>query len=55
MGKWFGLDVPAGRFEAVGSADEKSTYTAMADIGKTVAALASLPLNKIPEYVYVNF
>ncbi|KAH9203551.1 isoflavone reductase family protein [Leptodontidium sp. 2 PMI_412] len=50
FGPWFGFDTKNARYTCVGSATTPASYTSMADTGKIVAALASLPYGKVPEF-----
>lgn len=42
FGPWFGMSVKNKRFEAVGSADQKVSWTCMLDIGKALVSLAAM-------------
>lgn len=54
IGPWFGLDTANKKYEVVGSADAPVTFTSLDDIGRAVAALASLPLDSVPEEVRIS-
>lgn len=51
IGPWFGFDTNAGKYESVGSAKSPITFTSLGDIGRAVASLVSMPLDKIPNEV----
>lgn len=50
ISSWFGFDTKNARYSCVGSATTPTSYTSMADTGKIVASLASLPYDKVPEF-----
>lgn len=52
IGPWFGFDTEAKLFECVGSPDAKISFTTREDSGKTMAALASLSPNLVPEEIH---
>jgi hypothetical protein len=54
IGPWFGMDTRNKRYEAVGSVDAPITFTYLDDIGRAVAALASLPPEKIPSEIRIG-
>ena len=54
LGPWFGLSVKNRHFEAAGSVDEKVSWTSIPDIGRAVAALSLLPLDKVPSDVRIS-
>ena len=54
LGPWFGLSVKNKRFEAAGSVDEKVSWTSIPDIGRGVAALSLLPLDRVPNDVRIS-
>ena len=54
VGPWFGFDTKSGRYESVGKEEAgRTSYTSKDDIGKAVAALASLPVWEVPEIVHL--
>ncbi|OJI85403.1 hypothetical protein ASPTUDRAFT_41648 [Aspergillus tubingensis CBS 134.48] len=54
IGPWFGFDTKRGRYECVGSSsDVKVSFTSLGDVGRCVAALASLGKDEVPETVHV--
>ncbi|KAJ5190368.1 uncharacterized protein N7498_009353 [Penicillium cinerascens] len=54
IGPWFGFDTKNGKYESVGSRHTPISFTSLDDVGKTVASLAALPKEKIPEIVHVG-
>jgi hypothetical protein len=54
IGPWFGFHTKRGTYEAIGSADVRSSYTSMSDVGKALALLASSPLESIPDQVHLS-
>lgn len=50
---WFGFEVEKRPpvFEAVGSADTKTSYTALEDVGRAVGVLALMPVEQVPGVV----
>jgi hypothetical protein len=54
VGPWFGMDCREGRFEAVGDAEQRCSYTSMGDVGKAVAVLASMVPSDVTEKVRVG-
>lgn len=53
IGPWFGFNTKTGVYECIGSPDAKVSFTSREDSGKTMAALASLPLHEVPEEVHI--
>ncbi|GKZ29267.1 hypothetical protein AbraIFM66950_004073 [Aspergillus brasiliensis] len=53
IGPWFGFDTKRGRYESVGSSEVLVSFTSLEDVGKSVAALASLPVAEVPEVVHL--
>ncbi|KAF9887640.1 hypothetical protein FE257_009733 [Aspergillus nanangensis] len=53
IGPWFGFDTKHGRYESVGPSKSPVSFTALNDVGKTVASLSALPEASIPEQVHV--
>lgn len=53
IGPWFGFDTKAGIYEAIGTGDEKITFTSLKDVGLAIASLVALPLEDIPEQVRI--
>ncbi|GLA69227.1 hypothetical protein AtubIFM55763_008410 [Aspergillus tubingensis] len=53
IGPWFGFDTKRGRYECVGSSEVKVSFTSLGDVGRCVAALASLGTDEVPEVVHV--
>jgi hypothetical protein len=51
FGPWFGMNTKKGLWEPIGSKDTPAAFTALADIGKGIAALACLPPSEIPDHV----
>lgn len=51
FGPWFGMNTRKGIWEPIGSKDTPAAFTALADIGKGIAALARLPPSEIPDHV----
>jgi hypothetical protein len=54
VGPWFGLDTKNGRYTSVGPPTAPISFTGMDDVGKTVAALATMPEELVPEIVHVG-
>ncbi|KAJ5206112.1 hypothetical protein N7472_002560 [Penicillium cf. griseofulvum] len=54
IGPWFGLDTQNGKFTSVGSSHTRVSFTSLDDVGRTVASLATMPVEKIPEIVHVG-
>ncbi|KAJ5156244.1 hypothetical protein N7492_009047 [Penicillium capsulatum] len=54
IGPWFGFDTKTGIYESVGSFDSPISFTSLDDVGRTVAALAALPRERVPETVHVG-
>lgn len=53
IGPWFGFDTAGGKYESVGSSRELISFTALGDVGRAVAALCALPMERIPEAVHL--
>jgi hypothetical protein len=53
IGPWFGFDSKTARYESVGSADAKISFTSREDSGKVMAALSSLPIGEVPEEIHI--
>ncbi|KAJ5823392.1 hypothetical protein N7447_005732 [Penicillium robsamsonii] len=53
IGPWFGLDTQNGKYTGVGSFRTLS-FTSFDDVGRTVASLATMPTEKIPDVVHVG-
>lgn len=54
VGPWFGLDTKRGKYESVGFCHSPVSFTALDDVGRAVASLASKPIQQIPERVHVS-
>ncbi|KAJ5115518.1 hypothetical protein NUU61_001277 [Penicillium alfredii] len=54
IGPWFGFDTKNGRYESVGSARSPISFTALEDVGRVVASLATLARDEIPDTVHVG-
>lgn len=54
VGPWFGFDTTKGKYESVGSSDSRVSFTSLDDVGRTVAALAALPKERVPGTVHVG-
>ena len=56
IGPWFGFDTRNGIYESIGSAEKGVSYTAMEDLGKTVAELAARvdPASSVPSVLHVG-
>lgn len=54
IGPWFGLDTKHGKYESVGPASSPVSFTALGDVGRVVAQLASRPVDQIPETVHIG-
>jgi hypothetical protein len=54
MGPAFGLDTQNGKYTSVGSFRTPVSFTSVGDVGRTVASLATLPAEKIPDVVHVG-
>lgn len=54
IGPWFGLDTQNGKYTSVGSSRTPVSFTSLRDVGRTVASLATLPAEKIPDVVHVG-
>ncbi|CAI7568492.1 unnamed protein product [Penicillium glandicola] len=54
IGPWFGLDTQNGKYASVGSSRTPVSFTSLDDVGRTVASLATLSTEKIPDVVHVG-
>ncbi|PHH88520.1 hypothetical protein CDD83_7427 [Cordyceps sp. RAO-2017] len=54
IGPWFGFDTKHGKYEAVGSPSQPSSYVSMGDVGRALAVLASMPPDEVPTEVHLN-
>ncbi|KIL83644.1 hypothetical protein FAVG1_13127 [Fusarium avenaceum] len=54
IGPWFGFSTKHGKFEAVGSPAQRTSYTSMHDVGKALAILALSPSGSIPAEVHLS-
>ncbi|KAJ5544809.1 hypothetical protein N7535_006803 [Penicillium sp. DV-2018c] len=54
IGPWFGFDTRNGRYTSVGPPTTPVSFTGMGDVGKTVASLASMEVELVPEIVRVG-
>ncbi|KAJ5138556.1 uncharacterized protein N7515_003404 [Penicillium bovifimosum] len=54
IGPWFGLDTKNGRYTSVGPPTKPVSFTGIGDVGKTVAALATMEVDMVPEIVHVG-
>lgn len=54
IGPWFGFNTKQGKYEAVGDANARTSYTALSDVGRALAVLASLPLESVPSEVHIS-
>ncbi|KXG53014.1 uncharacterized protein PGRI_000640 [Penicillium griseofulvum] len=54
IGPWFGLDTQNGKYTSVGSFRTRVSFTSLGDVGRTVASLATMPVEKIPNIVHVG-
>lgn len=50
---WFGYDSTNRKFEAVGNADAKGTFTGLDDIARVVAALAVMDPQSLPDDIRI--
>ncbi|KAH6684790.1 isoflavone reductase family protein [Halenospora varia] len=50
---YLGLQASSGKFEAVGSADQKISFTSITDLGKAIASLGTMPLDSIPPAIHI--
>lgn len=50
---YLGLQTSSGKFEAIGSADQKISFTSIVDNGKVIASLGTLPIGDVPDEVRV--
>src|SRR5579859_5620362 len=55
FGPWFGMNTKKGVYEAIGSGNTKSAYTALHDVGMAIANLASLPPSEVPDHVRIEY
>lgn len=53
IGPWFGFKTKDGKYECIGSSQSPVSFTSLDDVGKTVASLAALPVEKIPDTVHL--
>jgi hypothetical protein len=53
IGPWFGFDTKNGKYESVGSRHSPISFTSLDDVGKTVASLAALNMESIPDTIHV--
>ncbi|OQE20705.1 hypothetical protein PENFLA_c016G03281 [Penicillium flavigenum] len=54
LGPGFGLNTQNGKYTSVGSFRTPVSFTSVGDVGRTVASLATLPAEKIPDIVHVG-
>lgn len=54
IGPWFGFDTKNGKYESVGSSQALVSFTSLDDVGKTVAALSTLPKDLTPSTIHVG-
>jgi hypothetical protein len=54
IGPWFGFDNKNGKYESIGPADRLISFTSLGDVGKAVAALATLPSDLAPSTIHVG-
>ncbi|KAJ5972102.1 uncharacterized protein N7479_002020 [Penicillium vulpinum] len=54
IGPWFGLDTQNGKYTSVRSFRTPVSFTSPGDVGRTVASLATLPTEEIPDVVHVS-
>lgn len=54
IGPWFGFDTKNAKYDSVGLAGTPISFTALDDTGKTVARLATLPAEEIPNTVHIS-
>lgn len=54
LGPWFGFDNENKKYEAIGSSSAKISFTGKHDVGRAVATLATMPLEKIPDDVRLS-
>lgn len=50
---YLGLQTSSGKFEAIGSADQKISFTSIVDNGKVIASLGTLTIGDVPDEVRV--
>lgn len=53
IGPWFGFDTANARYECIGSKQAYASYTSLEDVGKVVAQLARMPVDRVPPYVHI--
>lgn len=55
IGPWFGFDTRNGVYESIGSAEKGISFTALEDLGKTVAQLSGGdPTTTVPEVLHIG-
>ncbi|CAI7607297.1 unnamed protein product [Penicillium pancosmium] len=54
IGPWFGFDTKNGKYESIGPPDRLISFTSLGDVGKAVAALATLPSDLAPSTIHVG-
>lgn len=54
IGPWFGFDTKNGKYESVGSSESLVSFTSLDDVGKTIAALSTLPRDLAPSTIHVG-
>ncbi|CAI7661629.1 unnamed protein product [Penicillium discolor] len=54
IGPWFGLGTQNEKYISVGPSRTPESFTSLGDVGRTVASLATLPAEKIPDVVHVG-
>ncbi|KAJ5203177.1 hypothetical protein N7449_005256 [Penicillium cf. viridicatum] len=54
IGPWFGLNTQNGKYTSVGSSRTPVSFTSLGDVGRTVASLATMPTEEIPDVVHVG-
>lgn len=54
IGPWFGFDTKNGKYESVGSSEAAISFTSLDDVGKAIAALATLPRDLAPGTLHIG-
>ena len=53
IGPWFGFDTKKSVYECLGSKDTLVSFTSLDDVGKAVAQLVQLPIDRIPDQIHL--
>ena len=54
IGPWFGFYTAKNKYEAIGSLDQRTSYTSLPDVGRAIAVLASMPPHDVPDQIHLS-